>query len=204
VIVRKAHFLLHLPHLQAAFRQHMYRLFKEHDWQVDPEVWRKTWGVHIQPAGSGVSALKYLSAYVSRTAITNARMVRVDESSVTFRWNDRAHNNKSRLMTLPGVEFARRYLRHVLPKGLRSIRHYGFCHPAAKARRMRVQLHSGRAVEFGNTIPSLCEKVADCGVPICPGCGQPTRLLFSLKPCYRDRGPPTYNSPKPSTSPLAA
>jgi hypothetical protein len=204
VIVRKAHFLLHLPHLQAAFRQHMYRLFKEHDWQVDPEVWRKTWGVHIQPAGSGVSALKYLSAYVSRTAITNARMVRVDESSVTFRWKDRADSNKSRLMTLPGVEFARRYLRHVLPKGLRSIRHYGFCHPAAKARRMRVQLHSGRTVQFGNTIPSLPEKVANCGVPLCPRCGQPTRLLFSLRACYRNRGPPTYKSTKASTSFLAA
>jgi hypothetical protein len=44
----------------------------------------------IQPAGSGASALKYLGAYVSRTAITNARMIRVDPDSVTFRWKDRA------------------------------------------------------------------------------------------------------------------
>jgi hypothetical protein len=56
VRVKKPEFLLHLPHLQAAFRQHLYRLLKENDWPVDPSVWRKDWGVHIQPAGSGASA----------------------------------------------------------------------------------------------------------------------------------------------------
>lgn len=201
VMVKKPQFLLHLPHLQAAFRQHMYGLFKEHDWQVDPEVWRKTWGVHIQPAGSGVSALKYLSAYVSRTAISNARMVAVDDSAVTFRWKDRANNSKTRLMTLPGVEFARRYLRHVLPGGLRSIRYYGFCHPTAKASRMRVQLHSGRAVELGNTI---IDELPDCVAPVCPRCGQPTQLIFSLSRCSPNRGPPAHPHPESLTSCVAA
>lgn len=201
VTVSKPQFLLHLPHLKAAFRQHMYGLFKAHDGQVDPEVWRKTWGVHIQPAGSGVSALKYLSAYVSRTAISNARMVAVDESSVTFRWKDRANNSKTRLMTLPGVEFARRYLRHVLPGGLRSIRYYGFCHPTAKASRLRVQLHSGKTVELGST---TIEELPDCGAPICPRCGQPTQLLFSLSRGSPNRGPPPHPYPQSLTSCVAA
>lgn len=203
VTAKNPRFLLHLPHLQAAFRQLMYRLFMQKDWQVDPEVWRKNWGVHIQPAGSGVSALKYLSAYVSRTAITNARIIKVDEHSVSFRWKDRANNNKTRQMTLPGVEFARRYLRHVLPGGLRSIRYYGFCHPTAKASRMRVQLHSGRAVEFGN-VPDLPDEVPDCSGPVCPKCGHPTQLIFSLGPCHRERGPPAPQHPEPSTSCFAA
>jgi hypothetical protein len=197
VTVRKPDFLLYLPHLQTAFRQHLYELFKQHGWQVDPEVWRKNWGVHIQPAGSGASALKYLSAYVSRTAITNARMVRVDADSVTFRWKDRGNNNKTRLMTLPGLEFAHRYLRHVLPSGLRSIRYYGFCHPTAKATRMRVQLHSGRAVQFGNTAPSPPEETPERNCPVCPRCGQPTQLLFTMGPSHRQRGPP------PTPIPLA-
>lgn len=201
VMVKRPQFLLHLPHLQAAFRQHMYGLFKEHDWQVDPEVWRKSWGVHIQPAGSGVSALKYLSAYVSRTAISNARMVAVDESAVTFRWKDRANNSKTRVMSLPGVEFARRYLRHVLPGGLRSIRYYGFCHPTAKASRMRVQLHSGRAVELGNTI---MDDLPNCVAPVCPRCGQPTQLVFSLSRCSPNRGPPAHPHPESLTSCVAA
>lgn len=203
VRVKKAQFLLHLPHLQAAWRQHVYRLLKEKDWEVDPEVWRKDWGVHIQPAGSGASALKYLGAYVSRTAITNARMLRVNEDSVTFRWKDRSERNRGRELTLSGVEFARRYLRHVLPAGLRSVRYYGFCHPTAKANRMRVQLHSGRPVQFGNSQSALTPQAIDSGCPACPRCGEPTQLVFSLGPCYRERGPPAIAQRKPFTS-LAA
>lgn len=204
VKVKNPNYLLYLLHLQAAFRQRMYRLLKEHHWQPDPEVWRKTWGVHIQPAGAGASALNYLSAYVSRTAITNARMVRVDESSVTFRWKDRGHNNKTRLMTLPGVEFTARYLRHVLPAGLRSIRYYGFCHPAAKASRMRVQLHSGRAVELGNTQSILPDDLTEPGCPPCPRCGQATQLVFTLARWHSERGPPAMPTQLPSSSLAAA
>jgi hypothetical protein len=204
VKVKNPNYLLYLLHLQAAFRQHLYRLLKEHDWQADPEVWRKTWGVHIQPAGAGASALNYLSAYVSRTAITNARMVRVDESSVTFRWKDRGHNNKTRLMTLPGVEFTARYLRHVLPIGLRSIRYYGFCHPAAKASRMRVQLHSGRAVELGNTQSILPDDLTEPGCPPCPRCGHATQLVFTLARWHSERGPPAMPTQLPSSSLAAA
>jgi hypothetical protein len=202
VRVRKPQFLLHLPHLQAAFRQHLYRLLKENNWPVDPQVWRKDWGVHIQPSGSGASALKYLGAYVSRTAITNPRMLRVDPESVTFRWKDRSDNSRSRELTLSGVEFVRRYLGHVLPKGLRSVRYYGFCHPTAKANRMRVQFHSGRPVQFGDTV-MLLPGQAGSSCPRCPRCGRPTQLLFCFSACYGNRGPPSTQRPKPSIS-LAA
>jgi hypothetical protein len=186
VRVKNEHFLVYLPHLQSAFRQHLYRLLKEKDWPVDPSVWRKDWGVHIQPVGSGISALKYLGRYVARTAITDARLLKVDPHSVTFRWKDRARGNQTQTLTLPGVEFARRYLRHVLPTGLRAVRYYGFCHPTAKASRLRVQLHSGRAVEFGSA--SVPDPAAS--IPNCPKCGRPMRLLCSLAPVYPIRGPP--------------
>lgn len=191
VRVRKPQFLLHLPHLQAAFRQHLYRLFKQNQWSVDPQVWRKDWGVHIQPSGSGVSALKYLGAYVSRTALTNARMLRVTQDSVSFRWKDRSDNNRRKELTLSGVEFARRYLRHVLPVGLRSVRYYGFCHPAAKASRLRVQFHSGRVLNFGPIEP-LPAPVPDSR--LCPLCGQAMQLLLSVSPWHKTRGPPAKQS----------
>jgi hypothetical protein len=195
VRVKTPQFLLHLPHLQAAFRQHLYRLLKQNHWPVDPQVWRKDWGVHIQPSGSGTTALKYLGAYVARTAITNARMVRVGPDSVTFRWKDRSDANRRRELTLPGVEFARRYLRHVLPTGLRSVRYYGFCHPTAKAKRMRVQLHSGRALPFGDTALPL-PAASSSGCPPCPRCGRPTQLVLRLPALYPSRGPPS----QPATS----
>ncbi|HAV64798.1 MAG TPA: hypothetical protein DCY13_20825, partial [Verrucomicrobiales bacterium] len=52
--------------------------------------------------------------YVARTALSDARLLKVTATHVTFRWRDRAHD-RSRKLTLPGVEFVRRYLRHVLP-----------------------------------------------------------------------------------------
>ena len=203
VRVKKPRYLLHLSHLQAAFRQHLYRLLKENQWPVDPQVWRKDWGVHIQPAGSGASALKYLGTYVSRTAITNARMLRIEPDSVTFRWKDRSLS-ATRELTLSGVEFARRYLRHVLPTGLRSVRYYGFCHPAAKARRLRIQLHSGRPVQFGQT-NSLHSKEPALSCPACPRCGQPMQWILSLNPSYRTRGPPrSTQRPRPAATSVPA
>ena len=196
VRVKNDQFLVYLPHLQAAFRQHFYQLFKEHDWQVDSQVWSKQWGVHIQPAGSGTAALKYLGTYVARTAITDARLLSLTTQAVTFRWKDRAHQNRSQSLTLPGLEFVRRYLRHVLPRGLRSVRYYGFCHPTAKASRLRVQLHSGKRLDLG--LPALASNsqpdvLPEHSAPLCPKCGQPMKLLLSINLHQRNRGPPPGN-----------
>jgi hypothetical protein len=162
-------------------------LLQEHNWQVDPVVWDKDWGIHIQPAGSGASALKYLGAYVARTAISDSRIVNISKQSVSFRWKNRDKANRMETTTLPGIDFVRRYLRHVLPRGLRSIRYYGFCHPAAKASRLRVQFHSGLSVQFGAALPT--QPAASSG-PRCPYCGGDSRLLLTFIAPYRKRGPP--------------
>jgi hypothetical protein len=200
VRVKNDQFLVYLPHLQIAFRQHFYNLLKEHDWKVDPTAWGKDWGVHIQPAGSGFSAVKYLGAYVARTAINDARMVGFADDSATFRWKDRSDHSRTKIKTLPGIEFVRRYLRHVLPAGLRAIRYYGFCHPTAKANRLRVQLHSGRPVLFGLPEPIITPTDSP---PLCPKCNQPMQLLLSLDPWHKTRGPPPAKLAMTSTSAAA-
>jgi hypothetical protein len=198
VRVKTPKFLVYLKHLQAAFRQHLYHLLKEQDWEVDRNVWDKQWGVHIQPAGNGASALKYLAAYVARTAIRDSRLVQVSGQSVTFRWKNRDRGNRRELLTLPGREFVERYLRHVLPRGLRSIRYYGFCHPAAKARRLRVQFYTGLMVQFGAPLPS---KLPAPTRPRCPRCEGDLRLLLTLKAACRKRGPPSC---QPTSRSIAA
>jgi hypothetical protein len=191
--VKKASRLVHLPHLQAAFRQHCYRHFKEQEWPVDPVVWTKDWGVQIQPVGGGAAALKYLGTYVARTAISDSRILEVTDTAVRFRWKDRQHD-RTEALTLSGVEFVRRYLRHVLPRGLRSVRYYGFCHPAAKARRLRVQCHAGKTVQLGATVGQIgAAQPAGAALPPCSRCGGPTQLLCSLRPWPpRQRGPPQH------------
>lgn len=197
VRVKKASRLVHVPHLQAAFRQHFYQLLQERDWAVDPVVWRTAWNVDIQPVGSGAAAVKYLGAYVARTAISDRRLLAVDADSVTFRWEDRdRHCHEER--TLPGVEFVRRYVRHVLPRGLRSVRYYGFCHPAAQAKRLRVQLHAGMAVSFGAPTTTASPPSSP---PPCPFCGGPTRRLGRLG-SLRERRPDTRAPPEASLAPV--
>jgi len=187
VCVKKADRLLHLPHLQAAFRQHLRQRLRQQGWQVDPTVWDKDWGVHIRPVGNGVAALKYLATYVARSVISDARLRDLNSHSVTFTWKNRDRANRQETSTVPGHEFVRRYLRHVLPRGLRSIRYYGFCHPAAKANRLRVHLHSGGPVQLGAS-GSPCSPLPT--PRLCPRCQQPLRLLGNVPSPYRKRGPP--------------
>lgn len=194
VRVRKADYLVYQSHLQGAFRQHLGRLFQQHGWQVDPGVWGRKWGVHIQAAGGGASTLKYLGAYVARTAICDSRVLKVDEQGVTFWWKDRDNGNRREVLTLPGVEFVRRYLRHVLPVGLRSVRYYGFCHPAAKAKRLRVRFHTGMAVSLGGEAPSPVKAAPEV---CCPQCGGPMRLVLHLARGGAQRAPPI--APYPPT-----
>jgi hypothetical protein len=85
------------------------------------------WNVYLElPFGSPVQVLKYIGRYTHRVAIANNRIVAVTDTHVTFRWKDYADKNRTKIMTLTHVEFIRRFLLHVLPKGFMRIRYYGF------------------------------------------------------------------------------
>ena len=84
--------------------------------------------VYAKPPFAGPEAvLAYLSRYTHRVAISNCRLIRFDESGVTFRYKDyRRHGaDRQQVMTLATDEFIRRFLLHVLPRGFHRIRHYG-------------------------------------------------------------------------------
>jgi hypothetical protein len=75
--------------------------------------------------GGPETVLKYLARYTHKTAISNRRLVRLEDGRVTFRWKDYARGGRQRTMTLETTEFVRRFLMHVLPSGFVRIRHYG-------------------------------------------------------------------------------
>jgi hypothetical protein len=84
------------------------------------------WVVYAKPPMSGPQAiLQYLARYTHRIAITNRRLLALEQGQVTFRWKDYQHGNRQRTMTLDAVEFLRRFLLHVLPHGFQRTRHYG-------------------------------------------------------------------------------
>lgn len=85
------------------------------------------WVVYAKPPfGGPAQVLKYLSRYTHRIAISNRRLLMMDDRSVTFRWKDYAHGNRPGTMTLQAGEFLRRFLLHVVPRGFMRIRHFGF------------------------------------------------------------------------------
>lgn len=106
-----------------------------------PEIaWRKDWIVHCTPWGEGEQGiLDYLARYVFRTAITNARVLSVDNETVTIRYKQRK-SARWRACRLPGHEFLRRFLQHVLPKGFHKVRYFGLWHPSKQKLRQRVRL----------------------------------------------------------------
>lgn len=99
------------------------------------------WEVYIQtPRGQPEDLLDYLGRYVYRTAMSNHRILAVGEKKVRFKYYDNRDDGKLKEMELDGVEFMRRYLDHVLPKGFRRVRHYGLHH---SSRREKIEMVRG-------------------------------------------------------------
>jgi hypothetical protein len=87
---------------------------------------QKEWVVYAKPPFAGPQqALDYLGRYTHRVAISNNRLVAMDDDSVQFRWKDYADHNQQKVMTVRAHEFIRRFLMHTLPLGLQRIRYYG-------------------------------------------------------------------------------
>ena len=143
--------------------------------------------------------LKYLSRYVFRVAISKARILGMDDTHVVFRSKDRS-TDTWRTIRLPGVEFLRRFLQHVLPRGFHKVRYYGLWHASKRdlANRAWLLLMLQRPtdvdskVKIADLIEALSQRaesdedqctgnVHDDDTPCCPHCGSArTRLLAEL------------------------
>jgi Putative transposase/Transposase zinc-binding domain len=99
----------------------------------------KEWVVYAKPPfASPENLLNYLGRYTHKIAISNYRILAVDEQSVTFKWRDYADGNKEKVMQLKPEEFIRRFLSHVVPEGFMRIRSFGFWANACKAKKLQL------------------------------------------------------------------
>jgi hypothetical protein len=137
-------------------------------WQLG----RKDWVVYAKPPfGGAENVLNYLARYTHRVAISNHRLVACENQRVSFRWRDYAHGGKNKVMTVPAEEFLRRFLIHVLPKGLVRIRHFGLFanrHRAASLQHCRSLLGMQPCVDRPATAASQ---------PPCPLCSGPMMVV---------------------------
>jgi len=153
--------------------------------QVPKEVWQRDWIVNIKPVGKGNTALKYLSPYIFRVAISNKRIIRFEHRKVTFSYKD--SKGKWHQQTLPAEKFISRFLQHVLPKGFVKVRYYGFLSSPKRHLLDLIKELFELAIKQIDHDDSSSEALA-ARVISCPKCGKPMVFVAEVKP-LRNRSP---------------
>lgn len=156
---------------------------------LDP-LWQKSWVVYAKkPFGGPRQVLDYLGRYTHRVAISNHRLVNIDDGQVTFRYRNRRAGDRVECMTLDAHEFIRRFLLHVLPHQFVRIRHYGFLASRCKAQ----ALSRCRQLLQAPNEPPACSPteqttaqrlLALLGIDVtrCPRCGHAPLIRTELLP----------------------
>jgi hypothetical protein len=185
---------LFLRYLEKAFAAGELNFFSEHRHLHEPATfrryltpaWKAEWVVYAKrPFAGPAQVLDYVGRYTHRVAISNNRLVSMDDSKslppgcdpgVCFRWKDYRDDNRQKTMTLPGEEFIRRFLIHVLPDGFHRIRYFGFlgnCHRARKlalCRELLGMAPAGPATEPPADYRDRFEALTGQSLRTCPHC----------------------------------
>jgi len=159
------------------------------------------WVVYAKRPFAGPEAvLAYLSRYTHRVAISNSRLITLDDDGVTFKWKDYRAQGRERYktMALPIPEFIRRFLIHVLPQGFHRIRHYGLFANGGRTRNI------ARARELlGMPTPEAddTQTAEDTEPPVlaqpCPHCGGAMIIIETFEPGHPPRAPPPSKADRP-------
>jgi hypothetical protein len=197
----RRNFLIPINALRQLIRGKFRALLRQRrpDLVIPHAVWRIPWVVHVTAWGSGEQAvLAYLARYVFRVALTSARIVGLDNHTVSFRYKQRS-TRRWRICRLSGHEFLRRFLQHVLPRGFHKVRYFGLWHPAHRDHATRVrymlQLHASPTPDQPqhSSDPPLALSSAPatpCPEPLlCPHCHQGT-LIFIRRLTPQQAMPP--------------
>lgn len=140
-------------------------------------LYAQDWVVYAKRTLAGPKGvLDYLGRYTTKTAISNHRLLGLDEQgNVRFSWRDRAQGNRRKIMQLPAAQFLERFLRHVLPSGFTRIRHIGLLANRHKRARL-TQARAALAMPAPAAVPKesaqqLCLPVLGIDIERCPDCG---------------------------------
>jgi hypothetical protein len=181
---------LFLEELKQAYDLGQLQFFGDIAGLADPVAFNRTlkaarridWVVYAKPPFAGPEqVLAYLGRYTHRIAITNSRLVRIDDHQVTFRWKDYRTGGAQKVMTLDAHEFIRRFLLHTVPDGFHRIRHYGLLANGHRQRKLdlcrsllNVPSPEQRAEEPDARPPPLAHR--------CPCCGGAVKIIGAWTP----------------------
>ncbi len=153
-------------------------------------LWKKDWIVYAKkPFAGPTQVLSYLGRYTHKVAISNHRIMNVENGFVTFKYRDRKDQNKEKLLTLPAEEFIRRFFLHALPLGFVRIRHFGFLSNKNKSQNIKTCRRllgvtfkpSDKQSEKSalNTLEIL-KIITGKDITLCPKCKKGTLLFVGL------------------------
>jgi Putative transposase/Transposase zinc-binding domain len=196
-----------LLYLRKAFEEGQLRFHGELAGLAKPAafaaLWHKAkklkWVVYAKPPFGGPDqVLKYLARYTHRVAISNRRLLSMEDGRVSFEWKDYADGNKTKIMTLDAVEFIRRFLLHILPAGFVRIRQFGFLANRARRKKLalcRTLLTALNAPQNDAAVANRAGKPQErCPKP-CPVCKSGHMILIRLFPPARPIPAPYQHSP---------
>jgi hypothetical protein len=147
------------------------------DSHIPQEVWDQDRVVNCQAVGSAAHSVKYLAPYVFKVAISNSRIIKVEDRKVFFKYK-KPQSNRWRTMALDIIEFMRRFLQHVLPSGFMKVRYYGFLAPGASVSIEKIEALIELSFGFKITKPEIYIEPFD--PPTCSQCGGKLKFVFSF------------------------
>jgi len=155
-------------------------------------LYHQPWVVYCKPPlKRPEKVVDYLGRYTHRVALSNDRLIKMEDNRVTFRWRDSADNNKIKLLTLEAFEFIRRFLLHVLPEQFVKIRYYGILsHRSRKGKLLRCKKLLGVLIPeeskevLKETWQDLLTRITGVDPRVCPYCGKGKMIQReTLPPC---------------------
>ena len=202
---------LFLTSLQQAFDAGKLRFCWSLEALRDPQVFRRyldpvrnaKWVVYAKPPFAGPQQMvDYVGRYTHRVAISNHRIVDIENGQVKFNWRDYRDHNRQKIMTLPAEEFIRRFLLHVLPSGFHRIRYYGFLGNRYRKEKLEHcrQLLGMTPPNESSSQPQPCEDYRDRYEKLtghslweCPVCHR--GRMITVKLLAKNRSPPAVANP---------
>jgi len=146
-------------------------------------LYQKEWVVYCKPPfKTSASVVEYLGRYTHRVAISNSRIISVENDTVSFKWRDYKDKNKWKVMKLSSCEFIRRFLIHILPPGYMKIRHYGLFgnrNKSTKLKLCKTLTNTPILIKEIFTTADLIQRITGKDITKCPCCGSDkiTRFL---------------------------
>jgi len=183
-------FFLPVRVLSRKFRGKFLALLKLQIPDIDQSLlnlcYKKDWVVYCKPPFRDATyVVEYLGRYTHRVAISNNRILKIKNGTVTFKWRDYRDSSRWKDMTLDINEFIRRFLMHILPSGFTKIRHYGFLSSRGKQKKLRIckiQTKTTLVPKEKLSAEQLIQKLIGRKPSQCPQCGYCGLLRTGLSP----------------------